>query len=121
MRKVLVVDDSLFMRLQIGKTVADLGFDIVDAADGEECLAAVEAHSPDLVLLDLNMPGLSGVEVLRELRRRYGELPVFIVTSDIHESLREQCSELGVGVFLNKPLEAMEISPHIRNLFGEKG
>jgi two-component system chemotaxis response regulator CheB len=80
--RVLVADDSAFMRKLLSGTLADGGFDVVGAArDGDEALRMCVELSPDVLTLDLAMPGLDGIAVLRELRRRRLGIPVVVVSA----------------------------------------
>ncbi|GLT23385.1 hypothetical protein GCM10007933_28510 [Zoogloea oryzae] len=80
--RVLIVDDDFTARLLEREALEQSGFTVVEASDGAEALAAVDRQPPDLMLLDVGMPGLDGFEVCRRLRRRWAasDLPVIMVT-----------------------------------------
>lgn len=109
MAKVLVIDDSQFSRNRTTATLKGGGHEVVEAANGEQGLAAVAAHTPDCVVLDMLMPVMDGPEFLRRLRAMGSTLPVVVLTADIQASSRAICEELGVSGFLNKPLRFEEL------------
>jgi len=120
--KVLVVDDTP----QNVKLLADIlsakGFTAITAASGEEGLAKVAAESPDLVLLDIMMPGLSGYEVCRRLRADPATalLPVVLVTSLDPQGERVKGIEAGADDFLQKPINQPELLARVRSLLRVK-
>lgn len=81
MKRILVVDDEENIRLLYKEELADEGYEVSVAASAEEALAQIEAHRPDLITLDIRMPGVDGIEFLRLLRERDRDLPVIIVTA----------------------------------------
>jgi two-component system response regulator MprA len=102
--RILVVDDSAPMRLIIGNYLsANLpGAAVHEAAGGAEALALVAAQRPDAVVLDLDMPGLDGLEVLRNLRADGGDVPV-VVFSSARQACLDAALELGADAALAKP------------------
>lgn len=80
MPRILVVDDEALVRATFRAALEKAGHDVLEAADGEECLRFCGATEPDLVLLDVLMPGKDGVETIRELRRRGSTVPVLAVS-----------------------------------------
>jgi len=105
MPKLLIADDSMFQRFVHAKVAREVGFEVVEAKDGQDCLAKVQAESPQALLLDLNMPGLNGVEVLQALKDQGIALLAMVVTADIQDTTRKRCLDLGVAEFLNKPVD----------------
>jgi two-component system, chemotaxis family, chemotaxis protein CheY len=103
MARVLLVDDSIYQRIKIRKFLEAAGHEVIEGKDGEEGLNLAESRAPDCMLLDLLMPKVSGMEVLRELHEKQLTLPVIIQTSDIQEQTRQECLALGAVAFLNKP------------------
>src|SRR3954468_15346047 len=79
--RIVVADDSAFMRRLLSTALGEAGFDVVGiAADGAEALALCEAHRPDAMTLDLEMPGLNGLDVMRKLRTAPSAPPVVVVS-----------------------------------------
>jgi two-component system response regulator RegX3 len=117
--RILVVEDEESYRDPLTYQLEREGFDVVAAATGTEALAAYDAHdSPgvggvDLVLLDLMLPGLSGTEVCRELRRR-GDVPVIMLTAKDTEIDKVVGLELGADDYVTKPYSFRELLARVR-------
>ncbi len=106
MPRVLIADDDETMRLMLGETLRQAGFDVGVAADGDEALALLKQQTPDLVLLDVDMPGIDGFELCRRIRlvNDATRLPILMVTgSDDVESIN-RAYESGATDFIAKPI-----------------
>ncbi|GAB6053281.1 response regulator [Magnetospira thiophila] len=104
----MIVDDSRVIRMVARKIVEELGFEPVEAADGKEALDACGKAMPDAVLLDWNMPVMSGIEFLREMRKiPGGEKPivVFCTTENDIEHIQEAI-EAGANEYIMKPFDS---------------
>lgn len=106
MALVLVVDDSVTAQAYCRKVLAAAGHEVRGAASGCEALTEIAARRPDCLVLDLLMPGMSGIELIEALADRPDRPPVVVLTADIQESVRAQCAKLGVRAFINKPASA---------------
>ncbi|MEW6263405.1 MAG: sigma-54 dependent transcriptional regulator [Thermodesulfobacteriota bacterium] len=108
-KRLLVVDDESAHRLMLRAHLEAAGFEVDQAATGHEALAAIEAVPPDLMLLDLRMPDLDGLEVLSRLVASGRDLPVIIMTaySSIDSALK--AGQLGIRHYLTKPLDTDEL------------
>jgi len=104
MARILVVDDSGFQRKRTCRVLHRVGYETLDAPDGKAALEIVERESPDLVITDLNMPVMTGMEFLTALQERGVVLPVVVLTSDVQDTTREECLERGAAEVLNKPV-----------------
>jgi CheY-like chemotaxis protein len=102
---LLVVDDSKMSRLMISKIVADLRPDwrITEATSGDEALVKVEQESPTLVSMDVNMPGMSGLEAAGRIRLKYPDIRVVLCTANVQEAVRQAAERAGV-FFVAKPI-----------------
>ena len=116
MPTLLIADDSMFQRFQAAKTAKEVGFEVIEAKDGEECLAQARAHTPDAVLLDLNMPDPGGLAVMEILAKERPGLPIMVLTADIQETTRQRCLELGAAGFLNKPVDQTALGQALQQL-----
>ncbi len=112
MRKLLVIDDDPAFRDSLAETLRDLGHHVVEAADGEDGLARFDAARPDLVFLDLRMPGMDGLAVLRRLRGDAAGPPVPVVVLTAFASGANTIDAMRQGAFdhLTKPLGRDEVS-----------
>lgn len=118
MRKILVVDDVAGNR-DLFMTVLEGDYTILEAADGKEALEVVRRELPDLVFLDVSMPGLSGIEVVRMMRKDsklYG-IPVIAITAHSIISARKAV-ENGCNDYLLKPLNENKITDMIQRWIG---
>jgi type IV pilus assembly protein PilB len=114
---VLVVDDDPVSRLRAAALLRSQGIRVSEAADGEAALTCVEAGPPvSLVVLDLAMPGIDGIEVLRRLRSRVATslLPVVVVTGSTDDAMEVQSMDAGADDYVRKPLDAHRFLARIR-------
>jgi len=104
--KALIVDDDYVMRMLEQETLAQFGFEVVEAADGEQALALLDEAPPDLVLLDVEMPGIDGFQVCRRLRQVWDmtRVPVIMVTGMDDLASINQAYESGANDFVAKPI-----------------
>ncbi|MDR3633117.1 MAG: response regulator [Isosphaeraceae bacterium] len=102
--KVLIVDDEPNIRLVFRATLESAGYDVAEAEDGTGALGALRGNSVDLVFLDLRLPGMDGLEVLRRLREGGDDTPVVIVTAHGDVPNAVQAMKLGAIDFLTKPM-----------------
>jgi twitching motility two-component system response regulator PilH len=120
MAQVLLVDDSAYQRIKMRKYLEAAGHEVVEGADGEQALEWVSRSVPDCMVLDLLMPKVGGMEVLRELRKKQLALPIIIHTSDIQEQTRQECLDLGAVAFLNKPSREADVLAVIAGVIQSK-
>lgn len=115
---ILVVDDEPRNRVLLDAILAPEGYATVEAESGEACLRALDGGRVDLVLLDLMMPGMDGVETCRRMRAdpRFAELPVVFVTAYGDRDARVRAKAAGGDDFLTKPADESELLARVRNL-----
>lgn len=102
---LLIVDDSKMSRLMIGKIVAEMrpGWRLIEAASGDEALALVDKEKPNLVSMDVNMPGMSGLEAAGRIRMHHPDIRVVLCTANIQDAVRQAAEKAGVK-FVAKPI-----------------
>jgi two-component system nitrogen regulation response regulator NtrX len=113
--RLLVVDDEPQILQVVSGILQDEGFEVVTAADGETALKLVAEDSPDLVLLDIALPGKDGLEVLQELKGRYANLPVVMISAYGSVENAVKATRLGAYDFIEKPPNADNILLTVRN------
>jgi len=115
---VLVVDDSLSARRTLAQVISDAGYEPRTAVDGLDALDAIEERMPDLILLDLEMPRMNGLELAAHLRadQETQDIPIVMVTSRSTGKHREQAHAAGIDAFITKPYQEDELSEQIRLL-----
>ncbi|MBI2496986.1 MAG: response regulator transcription factor [Opitutae bacterium] len=105
--KVLLVDDEAYFRHFVGKVLGALDrCSIVEAHDGQEAIAQCQAGNPDLILLDINMPRVDGVQALPKIRALNAATPIVMLTSVSEEAVVEECVTLGASYFIRKDVPA---------------
>jgi two-component system chemotaxis response regulator CheY len=107
--KILIADDSRVMRQIVTRTLRQAGFgdhDVVEAADGQEAVDKATAESPDLVISDWNMPEMTGIEVLRNLRASGNDVKFGFVTSECTPEMQSAAEAAGAAFFIVKPFTA---------------
>ena len=120
-RSVLIADDEPHIRLLIEQSIEELedeGIELRSVADGEAALAAAKQHTPDLLLLDVMMPGMNGFEVCRELRkiRAFSNTPIVLLTAKGQEYDRRQGEAVGADRYITKPFNPDELLSVARSL-----
>jgi two-component system response regulator MprA len=113
---VLLVDDDASIRRMLERTLSAEGYDVTAVADGGAALAGVERSVPDVIVLDVAMPGLDGLSVTRRVRGKGLAVPILLLTA--RDALEERVAGLDAGAddYLVKPFEAQELSARIRAL-----
>jgi two-component system KDP operon response regulator KdpE len=112
--KVLIVDDEPSIRRAIRTTFGTLGFDIAEAVTGEQALPLLRAANFDAVLLDVNMPGMGGLEACREIRRQYPRMAVLMLTVRDNEDDKVEALDAGADDYVTKPFPVRELVARVR-------
>jgi two-component system, chemotaxis family, chemotaxis protein CheY len=120
MKKILVVDDSATVRQQVGMALQGAGYTVVEAGDGVEGLAALDKGGISMVICDVNMPRMSGLDMLENLRRdaRHAAIPVVMLTTEGHPSLVERAKKAGAKGWIVKPFKAELMIAAVGKLVG---
>lgn len=111
--RILVVDDEAGIRELVGSYLRNEGFDVDEAVDGEDAVERFRRREPDLVVLDLRLPGIGGFDVLREIRKR-SSVYVIILTARTEETDKLVGLELGADDYLTKPFSPRELVARVR-------
>jgi CheY-like chemotaxis protein len=119
-KKVLVAEDDPALRELVRETLSLLGYEVVEAADGEEALRKIQESVPDLALLDMQMPKLDGAAVIQRIRSdpRLAKLPVVALTGMAMRGDRESGLESGFDDYLTKPVSAKELKKLLAEMLG---
>jgi CheY-like chemotaxis protein len=108
--KILVVDDSSLARRMTRRILEDLGHEVEEVSNGAEALEQFLLKRHDVVVLDLLMPGVDGVEVLQKLREMNPQVPVIVLTADIQRTTRDLVKDAGAVAMVNKPVSKEQLS-----------
>lgn len=114
MAKILIVDDSALSRRILRRILEPAGHQVLEAEEGMAGIEKYSLENPDLVLLDLTMNGLNGLDTLVQLRRLDASARVIIATADIQSSTRAMVTEAGAIGFINKPFDEPVVIDAVR-------
>lgn len=117
-KKILVVDDAMFMRLSIKKILESHGYEVVEAEDGRGAVDKYKRVKPDLVLMDITMPGMNGIKAVEEIRKEDPEALVVMCTSMGQEAMVVESIDAGARDFIKKPFEADKVLEVINKWIG---
>jgi two-component system KDP operon response regulator KdpE len=112
--RVLLVDDEPSVRRALHATLSTLGFDIEEASGGEQALSFVRTERYDAVLLDINMPGMGGIEACRAIRRLFPRLPIVMLTVRDNEDDKIEALDAGADDYVTKPFHVGELMARVR-------
>lgn len=106
-RKVLTVDDASTMRKMISLTLKAAGYEVLEANDGPEALDLISKMDIDMMILDVNMPKMNGIEVVKRVRRndRHIKTPIIMLTTETEEAVRNEAKIAGATGWINKPFQ----------------
>ena len=118
MYKILIADDEPAIRFLIRATLEDQGYALLEATDGLEAYDLVSSESPDLIVLDVMMPGMSGYELCSRLKAdpKRRDILILMLTARVQEKEREKAESAGVDYYLPKPFSPMDLAKIIEFL-----
>ena len=108
-KTVLIVDDEPDMRLAIRNVLKIRGYNVVESGDGNNAVEAVGKDNPDLILLDIRLPGMDGIEVLERIRKFNKNIPIVMITGYGHIQSAVDVMKLGAQEYLQKPFENAQL------------
>lgn len=120
MQRILAVDDSPSMRALVKTTLTEAGFDVLSANDGVEALDLARKEPVDLILADINMPRMDGLELVRRVRdlSRHKFTPILILTTEVGADRKSEAKSAGATGWLVKPFEPSKLIATIRKVLG---
>lgn len=119
-KSVLIIDDEEDFAHTLAERLSLRDLAVQVACSGAEGLALMEQNLPDALLLDMRMPAMSGIEVLRVVRQKYGSLPVLIITGHCSQEDHDMAQQLGVQGYHPKPLDFKELFGQLREVLHPK-
>lgn len=117
--KVLIVDDSSLARRTVRQMLEELGLNVEEATDGAQAIERYYINRHDLVILDMVMNGMYGLDVLAKMRELNPQARVIVATADIQKSTQEHARAAGAAAFINKPLNRQELAGMVKAVLGE--
>ena len=118
--RVLIVDDEKNIVTSLKGILSDEGYDVLTASDGLEALEKIQLDPPDLVLLDIWLPGMDGIEVLKTVKNYHPEVEVLVMSGHGTIDTAVKATKLGACDFIEKPFSLDQITQSIENVFAEK-
>ena len=117
--KILAIDDQQLVLLPLEKRLLELGYEVKTETDASKGLELYDTFNPDLVIVDINMPGVSGLEVVQYIRNTKNDAtPIMILSGNTKDDTITQAFELGIDDYMKKPLSLNEISARVKRLIG---
>ena len=118
MKKILLVDDSTTMLLSMEGVLKRLGFDVATAVDGPSALKTIPEFKPDLMITDLNMPGMNGIELIKEAKATPAMRfkPVLMLTTESQQSERDEAKQAGATGWLVKPVAPEQLAGVVKQV-----
>ncbi len=116
---VLIAEDSVDTRVMLKRTMELKGYHVIEAADGNEALDLIPKHRPSLLIIDLNMPVVDGLETIRKVRRLEApgeQVPIVAITAFDVYGMKEAALEIGCNSYLSKPLDMEEFDRALKGL-----
>ncbi|MCP1613767.1 two-component system chemotaxis response regulator CheY [Azospirillum lipoferum] len=119
-KKVMTVDDSRTMRDMVSFTLRGAGYDVVEAADGQQAMSAIATTTVDLVITDLNMPVMDGLTLIRKLRAipAHRTLPILMLTTEADESKKSEGRAAGATGWIVKPFNPDKLVSVVQKVCG---
>ena len=118
MPTILVVDDSQTMRDNVKELLLKEGFDVVEAESGEQGLEMMGLHKVNLIISDLNMPGMDGLTMCGHIKQQGYNVPIFMLTTQANPELKIKAKDYGVLAWMVKPYKADALTQGIRKVLG---
>ncbi len=112
-QRILIVEDERTISNYIKTVLAANGFDVIAAKDGNEAYSLISSHCPDLVLLDLGLPDMDGIKIVKAVRE-WSRLPIIVVSARIHERDKVEALDAGADDYITKPFGTSELMARIR-------
>lgn len=118
--KIMVVDDSAMSRRSLRRVLENDGYLVIEAEDGISALEKYHLEQPDLVMLDMLMKGMYGLDVLAKLREMDDSARVIVVSADIQNTTKDMAKQGGASAFVNKPFVASALLETVASVLGEE-
>lgn len=117
---ILTVDDSASVRQMVSFTLKNEGYEIMEAEDGVDALAKLETKSADMVLTDLNMPNMDGIELIKQLRANpdYKFIPIIFLTTESQSEKKQEGKKAGATGWIVKPFKPEQLVGVVRKVLG---
>jgi len=117
--KILAIDDQHLVLLPLEKRLKDLGYEVLVETNAKKGIELYDTFNPDLVIVDINMPDISGLDIVRHIRNsKYGNTPIMVLSGNTQDNVITEGFDLGINDYMKKPLSLNEISARVKRLIG---
>ncbi len=116
-RKILIAEDDADMRQLYRKVLQFSGYDVVAAVDGRDALEKFTAHRSDIVIADMNMPRMSGLELIKALRRQDADVYIILITAYGTSDTEKRAFSVGANEYIPKPFDLNELRERVQDYF----
>ncbi|MFC7685842.1 response regulator [Ureibacillus sp. GCM10028918] len=116
MKKILIVDDQKGIRLLLNEVFSREGYQVHQAANGVEALKLIEREAIDCVMLDMKIPGMDGIEILKRIREKDLQMPVFMMTAFEGDDILVEANQLGIAKYFRKPFNILEVRDEVNTV-----
>lgn len=116
MKKILIVDDEMGIVEEVSDFLTEEGFEVQSADTGEDGIRAIQAFKPDLLIVDMKLPDMSGIDVLRSFKQQCPTSKVIVNTGYVDQKLIDEAEALGRDVFLQKPFDLEKLLQEVNRL-----
>ena len=117
--KILAIDDQQLILMSLEKRLIELGYDVKTADTGQKGIDIFKQFSPDLVIVDINMPGLSGLDVVKHIRfEEKSKTPIMVMSGNTNEKIIVDGFDLGIDDYMKKPVSLSEVSARVKRMIG---
>jgi two-component system chemotaxis response regulator CheY len=120
MKAILTVDDSPSIRQMIRVVLTPAGYEVLEAGDGNQGLAVAKSKRVNMIVTDLNMPGMDGLTFIRELRKlpSYSGIPIIFLSTESDDGVKQQAKAAGATGWITKPFKQEQLMAAVRKLLG---
>ena len=119
-KRIMIVDDSVTVRQVLRLTLTDAGYDLLEACDGEDALKVMAGQSIDMMITDLNMPKMDGIELIKQVRQRqdYRFMPIVMLTTESADEKKQAGKSAGASGWIVKPFKPEQLLKVVKMVLG---
>ena len=117
---IMTADDSQSVRQMVGFTLSQAGYEVVEAADGAEALKLLDSHAVNMLITDLNMPNMDGIELIRQTRSqdRFKYMPIIMLTTESQDAKKQEGKAAGATGWIVKPFKPEQLLGVVKKVLG---
>lgn len=119
-KTIMTVDDSASVRLMVSLTLKEAGYDVIEASDGQDALSKIKGKNFNLILTDLNMPNMGGIDLIKNVRGnlKYRYIPIILLTTESQQEKKTEGKNAGATGWIVKPFKADQLLSVVRRVIG---